>query len=134
MSPDRSEPKVRGSGWGRTLLPALIKPSHGPTPAAWALTRTSPGPGTGRGTRSNFIASGGPNSCTRQAIIDVSTWSRASSWEMLFVVIGCSLHLSRPGRSHAAAACRLGRRLHNPYAGSSWRFLLLVRYGQGIVF
>src|SRR5512145_2643631 len=69
MSPDRSDPRVRGSGCGRTLLPALIQPSHGPTPAAWTLTRTSPGPGTGRGTRSNFIASGGPNSCTRQAII-----------------------------------------------------------------
>ena len=32
----------------------------------------------------------GPNSCTRQAIIDVPTWWRASSMEMLPVVIGQS--------------------------------------------
>jgi hypothetical protein len=70
ISPDRSEPGVRGSGCGKTLLPALIQPSQGPTPAASTLTRTSLGPGMGRGTRSNLMTSGGPNSCTRQAIID----------------------------------------------------------------
>src|SRR6185295_9212313 len=99
MSPDRSEPRVRGSGCGRALLPALIQPSHGPTPAAWTLTRTSPGPGTGRGTRSNFMASGGPNSWTRQAIIDASTGSGPSSCELLFdVIIDLSSKLHVAGR------------------------------------
>lgn len=36
----RSEPRVRGSGCGRALFPALIQPSQGPTPAASTLTRT----------------------------------------------------------------------------------------------
>src|SRR3954453_15021416 len=85
MSPDRSEPRVRGSGCGRAPRPALIQPSHGPTPAAWTLARTSPGPGLGTGTRSNCIVSGGPNSWTRQAIIEVPTWSRDE---------GCCLLLS----------------------------------------
>ena len=46
-TPDRSEPRVSGSGCGRTLLPALIQPSQGPTPAAATRTSTSPSPGAG---------------------------------------------------------------------------------------
>src|SRR5262245_58007730 len=68
--PARSEPSVRGSGCGKALLPVLIQPSHGPTPTASTLTRTTPGLGSGRGIRSNLMTSGGPYSCTRQAIID----------------------------------------------------------------
>src|SRR5262249_11412327 len=104
MSPDRSEPRVRGSGCGRALFPALIQPSHGPTPPARILTITSPEPGSGRGTRSNRIASGGPNAWTRHAIIDVSIRPRLSQ-ETLFVVIGCTLR-------HRVPSCRLGRRPH----------------------
>src|SRR3954447_16554958 len=128
ISPDRSEPSVRGSGCGSALLPPLIQPSHGPTPAAWTFTRTSPWPGVGTGTSSNRIVSEGPNSCTRQAIIDVPTWRRASSMEMLPIVIGQSFYLSPLDRSHAVIRPRQGQ---GPLL--LWRFLLLVRYGQGIV-
>src|SRR5262245_8314374 len=69
MSPERSEPNVRGRGCGIALFPALIQSSQGPTPAAATFTRTSPGPGSGRATCSSCMASGGPNSWTRHAII-----------------------------------------------------------------
>ena len=61
---------MSGSGWGRTLLPALIQPSQGPTPAAATRTSTSPAPGAGRGRRSTVMASGGPNAWTRAARIE----------------------------------------------------------------
>src|SRR5690242_3504139 len=72
-SPARSDPSVSGRGWGNALLPALIHASHGPTPAARTLTRTSPGPGRGLGIVSQIIFSGGPNSCTRQAFVEDSS-------------------------------------------------------------
>src|SRR3954453_15494311 len=69
ITPERSEPSVRGNGCGKALRPDRIQPSQGPTPAAWTCTRTSPSPGSGRGTGSKDIASGGPKACTRQAIV-----------------------------------------------------------------
>jgi len=69
-TPHRSDPSVSGSGCGRTLLPARIHPSHGPTPAALTRTSTSPAAGSDRAISSNAMTSGGPKRCTRLAFID----------------------------------------------------------------
>src|SRR4029450_5697637 len=85
--PDKSEPSVRGRGCGNALLPALIQPSQGPTPAALTSTRTSSGPGSGLGTLSKIIASGGPNLCTRHANMELRAGPRtASPMEVLAIL------------------------------------------------
>src|SRR6185437_7223662 len=90
ISPDRSEPRVRGRGCGKALFPALIQPSHGPTPAASTLTRTSLGPGLGRGTRSNLMTLGGPNSCTSLVLIGLMNDAAGGHRMLLCTIIAIS--------------------------------------------
>src|ERR1043166_3629059 len=76
-SPDTSDPSVSGSGWGRTLRPDLTSASHGPTPAAFTRSNTSPSPGAGRGTSSTTSASTSPKWCTRIACMFPQSLRRA---------------------------------------------------------
>src|ERR1700722_13461454 len=48
-TPAKSEPRITGKDGLVTLWPSRISASHGPTPAALIATRTSRGPGAGRG-------------------------------------------------------------------------------------
>src|SRR4029450_2638060 len=105
--PDKSEPSVRGRGCGNALLPALIQPSQGPTPAALTSTRTSSGSGSGLGTLSKIIASGGPNLCTRHANME----QRAGPWDALstgvFVILESLQSLLRGEQLPACAIRRV---------------------------
>ena len=60
--PLMSEPRVKGSAWPRPLWPSRTSRSHGPTPAAFTTTSTSPASGTGRGISSSRMVSMPPDS------------------------------------------------------------------------
>jgi hypothetical protein len=124
--------EVRTQGEGKRLRqdapPALIQASHGPTPAARTLTRTSPGPGSGLGARSSLIVSGG------QTNIDVSTCSGASPWKVLFVVIvrpshGCGERLCWAGAAVGYDWMLAAPPVARLYAARVWR----CYFGSGLV-
>src|SRR5436309_358819 len=65
--PERSAPRVSGSGWGRALLPDRTQSSHVPTPAARTSINTSSRPGSGTGMRARRMAWMPPKASMRAA-------------------------------------------------------------------
>src|SRR5262245_38388165 len=68
-TPDKSEPSVSGGGGLTLLLPSRMSASHGPTPEAATLIRSSPAAGAGRGTSSTTTTSGAPERWIRAAFM-----------------------------------------------------------------
>jgi hypothetical protein len=68
-TPDKSEPSVSGRGGLTLLLPSRMSASHGPTPEAATLIRSSPAAGAGRGTSSTTTTSGAPKRWIRAAFM-----------------------------------------------------------------
>src|SRR5258705_2467996 len=105
-TPDKSDPRVSGSGCGRMLLPLRIQASQGPTPAAFTCTTTSPPPGSGLGTSSMEMASGGPKLCTRTAFIAVHLTRQGTATFSVrsFARRYITLNLALRGRLHLLQA------------------------------
>src|SRR6516162_1690713 len=68
-TPDKSEPSVSGGVGLTLLLPSRMSASHGPTPEAATLIRSSPAAGAGRGTSSTTTTSGAPKRWIRAAFM-----------------------------------------------------------------
>jgi hypothetical protein len=81
-----SEPTVKGSAWPRPSWPSRASRSHGPTPAAFTATNTSPAPGTGQGVSSSRRASMPPDLWTRMAFISCPRLGLLKAFNVLGVL------------------------------------------------
>src|SRR5215831_17642380 len=75
-TPDKSEPSVSGGGGLTLLLPSRMSASHGPTPEAATLIRSSPAAGARRGTSSTTTTSGAP----KRWILAAARWESKYLW------------------------------------------------------
>src|SRR5215475_1037609 len=86
-TPDKSEPSVSGGGGLTLLLPSRMSASHGPTPEAATMIRSSPAAGAGRGTSSTTTTSGAPKRWIRAAFMFVPPFSQGSTLEFQEVAV-----------------------------------------------
>src|SRR5215475_7413501 len=86
-TPDKSEPSVSGGGGLTLLLPSRMSASHGPTPEAATLIRSSPSAGAGRATSSTTTTSGAPKRWIRAAFMFCASVFQESTLEFQEVAI-----------------------------------------------
>src|SRR5271156_108080 len=98
MTPERSEPRIRGSLGEVTLVLLRIKASQGATPAQWTFTKTWPGSILGLGISTRMTTFGGPKELI---------WA-ARTGRLLGTPLRCNTSKKLPEENSGRSTARIG--------------------------